>query len=107
LGVIISNVLFFPWSAHFTPNDFLLSLLNGRVLESGPRTVVDLKGNIANENAAIASAMLAAAFTNMECHIGLCPGERKPISGFSVTKLITHLPRYLIAKFCFNRQIAA
>jgi hypothetical protein len=106
-GVIISNVLFAPWSALFTPHDFLLSRLKGSVLESGPRAVVDLKGNIANETAAIAPAMLAAAFTNMECHIGLCPGERKPVSAFSVTKLVTHVPRYALAKFCFNGQIAA
>lgn len=81
-------------------------LLKDRVLVSGPRTV-DLKGNIPSETAAFAPTMLATAFTNMECYIGVCPGERKPISAFSLTQLPVHLPRHVLAKFCFNRQIAA
>jgi hypothetical protein len=41
-----------------------------------------------------APAMLAAAFMNMECYIGLCAGERKPISAFSLTHLYIYEDMY-------------
>jgi hypothetical protein len=48
------------------PELFPRDLLKGMVRKHKLRTVDDMNGNITNQNCAIAPALLAAAFVNME-----------------------------------------